>query len=414
MNTAPVQDLNSKNGNGISGDGDASSIRYPVPSARKFTPTSRKTRDMKSKLESALKEMRTPSKKQGSRARDRSEICSVDSPVRIHNRKGLKAAQHNDTIKIYCSPRECSPGEKFPEAAARLVLRYLLLNSWRKSRSRRNELSSLLEAKEYKMSQLNIQIDVLQNLRKSESSRREEIANKYQEIQKDFDDIIQQNVALRNYIECLEKDKFGLVSELQRVNEKTKYQLQEIEEKTNILNTLAQSQRRDKDKLRKINNQRLSLQEQNNKLENVISIQKENLGNLKSCVDAMQKSEYDLKCELEKSKKTCEHHLEQIRVLNLEKAKNKSLISKYEFEKDEMSRELCLLQKELELSQKNCDELTLMNETIQSEMLQVSMKFEEERRFLRNWMKKGATSTYSLLKYFAEKILPALQVNFAY
>lgn len=417
MNTASFIVQTSTNDKGISGDGDGykqiTPIRHPIPSSRKFTPTSRKTKDMKSKLESALQEMKTPNKTLGLRTKLRVECSSVDSPVGIPNRKRAKYVEKHDEVKIYCSPRGSAGIEKFPTDSARLVFKYLLLNSWRKCKSRYNDASNLLSLKESKINQLNMQIEVFRNLRKSESSRREEIHLKYNEIQKEFDVLIQQNVVLRNHIECLERDKNCIISELERLNERTKYYKEEIEDKTNLLNAQIEKFDKEKDKLKKLTIENKQTQEKNYKLKNIVNVQKENLEKLKSCVESLQKSKLDLNFKFERTQESCRNYSEQLRILTLENAVNKSKISSYETEKEELRKEIKNLQAQLETVGTNCDNLRKVNESIQLEMVDLSKKYQEEKKMVWIWMRTGLTSTYGVLRYLAEKIIPALQANLA-
>ncbi|XP_044757915.1 kinesin-related protein 4-like [Coccinella septempunctata] len=402
----------------MSGDGDGikqiNGIRNPIPSSRKFTPIPKNTKDMKAKLEMALKETKTSHKKQGLRTTARIECSSVDKPVRITNKKYLKSAAPEDKIKIYCSPRKSIPEAKFPQDAGRLIFKYLLLNSWRKCRSRYNDLKSSILFKENKIKHLNMQVEVLKNLRKSESQRREEIFIKYHEIKREYDNIIQQNSDLRNHVECLEKDKICFISELERLNERTSCYKQEIEEKTNLLNAHQIKIQREKEKVKKIIAERKQTQEQYNKLESVINIQRENLQNLKSCVDTLQKSNLNLNCKLETHQEACKIHSEELRTLTSENAENKSKITTYETEKEEMSRDLSSLRKQLKIALNNCDDFKNANESIQLEMLEMSRKLQAERYFLWNLMSKGVNTTYTVMKYLAEKIVPAVQTHFTY
>ncbi|KAK9874931.1 hypothetical protein WA026_005747 [Henosepilachna vigintioctopunctata] len=400
----------------VAGDGDGikqNIIRYHTPSSKKY-PSPIKKNEPKFSNELALKGIHGSHKSKKSYKRRNAETMTVDTPSRVTKRKPMNYI-HDKVANIYCSPRFSAQTIVSKNAAGRKIFKYLLLKSWRRSRSVRKELSLALKNRDEKLTQLDMQIDVLQNLRKLESARREETHKKYQELQKDLDQLVEENKSLKEDIESIRKECFAKVKELNEKNQQLNNYKNIFDEKQQSLRVLKEKLDKEKEKFKRCSTERKNSTEQNVKLENTLNILKEKVENLTNQIQLLQNSKHSLENALEKSEKMCENYADKLRKQSLLEETYKSKIEEYEKEKMEMDREMKNLQMHLDIAHYEYSHMKSRNDDIEKDILDISRKLDDEKeKSPWNLMKKGVSSTYFAFKYLANLMLPAIQSNLRY
>ncbi|KAL3276467.1 hypothetical protein HHI36_011848 [Cryptolaemus montrouzieri] len=397
------------------GDGDGfkeiTPKRCPVPSCRKFNARTKSKKEVISRLEHAISEMKTKKGTPNKSKFHKSESISVDTPCTVSQRKRERNIEQN--IEIYATPRKMNPRKQIPKAAAQVVLKYLLLNSWRKSRSRCQHFVRHTNNLEEKINQLNIQINVLKNLGRSESSKRQDISSRYQELQKQLDTLVNENISLKDQIENITNDCSGTKNDLSKLNEQLELCKDVIQAKDNALRVLQEKYEREKEKARRQTVDKKITTERVMKLENTINIQKESLENLKLYMENLQASKRTLASTLSKSEQTGKNYADKIHSQTLLIETYKFKLSEYEKENSEMEQKIKNLQLHLDIVNNEYSDLKTKNESFEQDIFNLSQKLEEEREYTPwNLMKKGMISTYSALKYLANLMVPAIQSNY--
>ncbi|KAI4463635.1 hypothetical protein MML48_4g00015354 [Holotrichia oblita] len=172
--------------------------RTPVASSRKLTTRPQIRNDnVKLKLENALHELSTPKTRQFNRKR--AQTMAEITP----SKKKLQGESSNRSWRVASSVGRPVPRK---EDASRCVYQQLLLNAWRR---RRLQVATLTDSSKqlqtqvcYNLliivNQLQIQVDVLQKLRESESQRRSMSASESERLRHEKEE-------LRNTVEKLIK-----------------------------------------------------------------------------------------------------------------------------------------------------------------------------------------------------------------
>ncbi|GJQ77543.1 hypothetical protein Trydic_g20932 [Trypoxylus dichotomus] len=161
------------------GDGIKRSIekpplrRTPVPSSRKLTVRPQVRNDnVKLKLEDALRNMPSPKTRQFTRKRAQTMAEITPSKKKV---SAGSIDRHPSTLEgVSLATYKSAPRK---EDASRRVYQQLLLNAWRRRRDQVATLTDSSRRLQTQVDQLQMQIDVLQKLRESESKRRLESAS---------------------------------------------------------------------------------------------------------------------------------------------------------------------------------------------------------------------------------------------
>nr|CAH7716402.1 unnamed protein product [Callosobruchus chinensis] len=224
----------------VGGEGDGQQRgriqkRMQVPSAKKFRANKPQSSLMlKDKLETALTEMQTkpmaktkiepkihnclvksqsmaeitPTKSRSSGSRHlritplKLSTLGGDGVVKDANggETTLHATPRRHVVSSSIASRKC--GRRWADCA---VERRLLLKAWRKTRAERNEFARKTESLKDQVSQLQLQVDVLKNLRNSESDKRKEA--------------LTESHNLRRKIELLEAENRQLAEEMKHMRD---------------------------------------------------------------------------------------------------------------------------------------------------------------------------------------------------
>nr|CAI5846240.1 unnamed protein product [Callosobruchus analis] len=416
----------------VGGEGDGQQRgriqkRVQVPSAKKFRPKAQCSLVLKDKLESALTEMQTKtvvkpkiepkihnclvksqsvaemtptkSKSNGSRRLHVTplKLSTLGGDGVVEDADGGPATLHATPRRYAASSskaaRKC--GRRWADCA---VERRLLLRAWRKTRSDRNELSKKAEGLREQVNQLQLQVDVLKNLRNSESDKRREA--------------LAESHNLRRKIELLEAENRQLAEELQNIKDTlgntqknmtlTKSDLKRCSEQLHKVQDVLKRNKEEKMDLKS----RISSQEQEIYMQNSIIARLEQA--ISSTAVQLQNSENSLRS---KEQQNDEIFIE----LQNEKVLNSSLkqdIVNLQQEKMELESQSRILEEQLEDLEVSLDRMKEINETMKTNLFEVSVRLCEERR--KNWLnqtKVAAKLSLSTLHRFFDAVLPIYLEN---
>ncbi|XP_030763558.1 protein MLP1-like [Sitophilus oryzae] len=393
------------------GDGFRQNIssrkRVPVSSARKFNARSPKDPTMRLKLETALKEMTgkraesTP--KRGQQCLLKSASVAEITPTSSKSKKRLFEATPDNSFEVYATPRfldkssvrrRCQ-NERFTCA----IYRHLILLAWRRCRKSLSNAKDSIQRGEHQVSQLNMQINVLNELRDSEGQKRDET---FAECKK-----------LKKSIEILELENTQLIEEIQSHQMTMEILQNELKVSKSENNFLSDQTIKLQDVVDKMRSERKSLEEQLNLQKHDLSSQKKISAKLEA---ALQKFEKNFQTA-ELKQKTAEAKYAQLKCeLQKQADTNSSLCEELQSVKEEkldISLKVEELESKLDEYIESVENLKEINEELAVEMKEMTMELEEEKKhaWLRN-TKEIALLSLSALQKIAKIILPAyLEIN---
>ncbi|CAH1985686.1 unnamed protein product [Acanthoscelides obtectus] len=219
------------------------------------------------------------------------------------------------------------------------------------------------------VSQLQLQVDVLKNLRNSESDKRKEALNECHNLKKNIESLQVENWQLKEELQNIR----DALDNTQKNMALTKSDLKKRSEQINKIQDLLKRQKEEKLDLKcKISSQEQEIYMQNNiisRLEQAISTTAVNL----------QNTENNLRAK--------EQQFDEIRIkLQNERVRNSSLeedIVSLQQQKMELESQSIILEEQLEDLEISLDRVKEINETMKGELYEVSLQLCEEQK--KNW-----------------------------
>ncbi|CAH1985685.1 unnamed protein product [Acanthoscelides obtectus] len=363
--------------------------RVPMSSALKFRAKAQYRETMKDTLEVALTQIQSKTKLAPKihnclvKSRSIAEITPTKSkakgsrpvhvtPLKISTLGGdavvedttIHATPRRPAAQTSTLPRKCD--RRWVECR---VQKRLLLKAWRKRRVDRDEAAKKAEGLKEQVSQLQLQVDVLKNLRNSESDKRKEALNECHNLKKNIESLQVENWQLKEELQNIR----DALDNTQKNMALTKSDLKKRSEQINKIQDLLKRQKEEKLDLKcKISSQEQEIYMQNNiisRLEQAISTTAVNL----------QNTENNLRAK--------EQQFDEIRIkLQNERVRNSSLeedIVSLQQQKMELESQSIILEEQLEDLEISLDRVKEINETMKGELYEVSLQLCEEQK--KNW-----------------------------
>lgn len=172
-------------GDGVNTCNDPSSKRG-TPSSRRFGTKTSPNPTYKAELQAAIQDLSR-------------------SAFTVSRRKSLTLAEITPTRRNMPN-RKVTTEMSDTNTAARRIFKVLLLNAWRKCTKERELLTENLRARQDQNKELELQVDALHRLRKSESEKRNEAVAQAQVLHRQHEDTLNENKKLLKAKSILERD----------------------------------------------------------------------------------------------------------------------------------------------------------------------------------------------------------------
>ncbi|XP_066246330.1 early endosome antigen 1-like [Euwallacea similis] len=369
--------------------------RIPISSSSKLNANGSKDEILKLKLETALAEVR-PEKQIPTKTwipinkqfLQKSASVAEITPTKTTKERLLIASTEVSSVKIYATPRPLNPKPKkmfcSQERNSCRIYRRLMLLAWRRSRAIVKELKGKTEKQQIQIVQLELQINVISQLRISESQKRKETQSEC--------------LKLRQGSEFLEIENGQLIESLQNCREMVKNELKVAKAENNFLSDQSTKMQ---EIISKKNSEKKLLQEKIMFQADEISNQKELLQGLQDKLKLVQKSLKIVEANYEiQEKKYAKLKCEFQKQLDKNTSVMKQLRSLQE-EKITLSLKTDRLEMQLTDYIRSCEELKDENAELKQEVYNMSIELMEEQKH--NWVQK--TKHFTLLSLSAlEKI----------
>lgn len=408
----------------MDGDGDGiknvtARKRTPVPSSKKFNARTPCDEKMRIKLEKTLMEMQSKESKPKShccliKSQSVAEITPSKSkpkkkPIPKLQKLNLSgdSSEHDTSslsVTLHATPRplEAPLATSTSSASRRCCTRdwaackvygRLMLCVWRRYKARLQAMSESNGRQQNQISQLELQVDFLKNMRNSECDKRNEALNECQRLKKKMEILELANNNLIEEIKSQQEELMGSKKNIRLVKFDLKKSSEELiqtkdllkrrkEEKMDLLSKLATQEK-------KIYNQNSTISD----LENALTISENNLHNIESNFRSKQ-DEFDEICQqLEAEMKLNEKLKTEISCL-----KNSNVLFQNRSKH---------LEDELESYISHIEELKEENTSIRIGLEQVATELSVEKK--RPWYKNTkelALLSLSALQKIAEVVLP--------
>lgn len=355
------------------------SKRYPVQSSRRFNAKEPTNEIIRLKLKKAIMGMETSTPRKIIRHNciEKANTIAEITPSKMSAKKKsgteMKTPNRDDNyndITLYATPRPFENETRFVrcprQKAVCLLYQRLLLRAWRGCKSRLTDLNELYNQQHNNVAQLEIQIEVLNTLRKSESDRRHAALNDCQTLRLKINELETGNKTLNEIVsstnEALDETRTHLIltkEDLQNCSgqlKKVQGQLKKkLEEKMDLLYKLTEQDRQIQCKNLEIKNLREDLKTMEMNLQNSDSNYKTKSDEVNELFDQLQN----------------------------EINKNESLMEENKFlkqQQDEYQTHSRFLENELNTYTTSWDQLTTQNISIRNELLSVTMELDEHKK----------------------------------
>ncbi|XP_066152502.1 ERC protein 2-like [Euwallacea fornicatus] len=369
--------------------------KIPIYSSCKLQAKGQRDGALELKLETALAEMRpekqiptktwTPINKQ---FLQKSASVAEINPTKSTKRRSSIASTEVSSVKIYATPRPLDPKSKkmfcSQEQNSCRIYRRLMLLAWRRSRATAKDLKGKMEKRQIQIVQLELQINVISQLRLSESQKRKEVQSECLKLRRDN--------------EFLEIENGQLIEKLQNCRETVENELKAAKADNNFL---SEQSTKMQEIISKKNSEKKLLQDRIMSQAEEISSQKELLQALQDKLQFVQKSlkiveanygvkekKYaQLKCEFKKQLDRNSSVANQLRSLQEEKIT--------------LSLKTDRLEMQLADYIHSCEAVKSENAELKREVYDISIELMKEQKH--NWVQK--TKQFTLLSLTAlEKI----------
>lgn len=392
----------------IDGQGDgfrkiAIRKRHPVDASRKFNARTPKDETLKVKLEKAILDMKSPRRIIQHSCIKKSNSVAEITPTKTkakkkpaHQSKTPSNEDSSSDITLFATPRPFDytivmcPRQR----AVCLVYQRLLLCAWRRNKARHKQLTDLYQQQQNITSQLELQVEVLNSLRSSESEKRHEALNECHILKNQLEQIEEENVRLKESLkdteDALDNTKANLLL--------TKEDLQHCSEQLKrIQGQLKKKMEEKMDLVYKLNERERELQHKDidiKELEEKLTTTEMNLQNTASNLKTKQEEISEVLEQLQ-NEVCLNHSLRE----EMEKTKEENI---------ELEQHSRYLEDELNNYVNSCEELTNENITIRKDLEIIAEEMEQEKiKWYRKLQKSELTKvSVNVVRKVSEIVLP--------
>uniref|UniRef100_A0A6P7F7G0 Spindle pole body component 110-like isoform X1 n=1 Tax=Diabrotica virgifera virgifera TaxID=50390 RepID=A0A6P7F7G0_DIAVI len=387
--------------------------RYPVPSARKFSARAPRDENMKDKLEQTLEEMSFKVKKHNClvKAQTVAEITPTKSKRKKTYRQCLKLNFDGDApdldttlqVALHATPRPLDGTPALASQAQRrrctrdwavcTVYQRLLLFVWRRTKARLQTLSESNGRQQNQISQLELQVDFMNSMRKSECEKRNQALQKCHSMSQEVSVLEITNNNLMQELKIIKEDLLNTKKNLTL----TKHDL--IKTTDQLSKSKEQAMRRREEKMDLIS--KLNCTEQQ------VSCQNEKIVELEEKYKMIENNRHNMESNFKNKQKELEAVQEQYQ---LEVKLNDSLkdrMASLENTKVELERRVKTLENELMVYIDGIENLEDENIMIRENLAEVTVELFEEKK--KKWVKITKELTLlslSALQKIIEVMLP--------
>ncbi|XP_072383431.1 uncharacterized protein [Diabrotica undecimpunctata] len=384
--------------------------RFPVPSSRKFNVKAPRDENIKAKLEQALEEM---GKVKKHNCLAKAQTVAEITPTKSKRKKTqfLKLSFDGDTpdlhttlqVALHATPRPLDGTPALASHAQRrrctrdwavcTVYQRLLLFVWRRTKARLQTLSESNGRQQNQISQLELQVDFLKSMRKSECERRNEALQECHNMSKKVSVLEITNNNLMQELKIIQDDLVNTKKNL------TLTKLDLIKTTDQLSKSQEQLMRRREEKLDLIS--KLNCQEQE------VSSQNEKIVELEEKFKIIENNLHNMESNFKNKQEELEAVQEQFQ---LEVKLNDSLkdnMASLEHTKIELERRVKTLENELMVYIDGIENLEDENITIRENLAEVTLELFEEKK--KKWVKITKELTLlslSALQKIIEVMLP--------
>lgn len=378
--------------------------RLPIDASRKFNARAPRDDSLKLKLEKALTEMKTPRKIVSHSCIQKAKTVAEITPTKTISKKkplNLPRTPNNDLnegsssdVTLFATPRRfdtyCLPSMCPRQKATCLVYQRLMLCAWRTYRRRHKELTEIYLQQQNNVNQLELQIDVLNTLRNSESEKRHEALNECHKMKLQIEQLDSENgdlkEKLKNTSEALDDTKANLIL--------TKEDLQHCAEQVKRLQN--QLRKKLEEKMDLV----YKLREREREIESKDCEIKELETKLRTTEMNLENTESNYKIKQDEVSEVLEH-------LQNEVCLNRSLkeeIEAIKVQNTELEEQARLFESDLHDYISACEQLTEENLTIKNNLSTMNIELEEQKK--RWYQKVKGPQVLDVIRRVGETVLP--------
>lgn len=376
--------------------------RLPIDSSRKFNARAPRDDSQKPKLEQALIEMRTPRKIVSHCCIQKSKTVAEITPTKS-KRKPQKILRTPDNdlnedsssdVTLFATPRPfdtCYLPSMCPRRKAVCqVYQRLMLCAWRRHRRRHNELTQTCLQQHNNLNQLELQIEVLNSLRNSESERRLEAVNDCHKMKSQIEQLEVENDDLKGKLkvtaDALDDTKANLLL--------TKEDLQHCSEQLKrIQNQMKKKMEEKMDLVYKLTEMDRELQSKNFEVIHLVN-------KLKTAEMNLENTESNYKVKQEEISEVLENLQNEV-CLNSSLKEEIEAIKVQNIELEEQAR---LFESDLHNYISACEQLTEENLTIKNDLSTINIELEEQKK--RWYQKVNGPQVVDVIRRLGEIVLP--------